>query len=145
MTYATVFAYVLSYGLCTHGMCFLMQTKNATPVNSHVSAHLSCPYAKAICAIPWHSFCHGFWDILTLVRQKKNTGLIAKCMVRHKKALFDTKMPSWHCHYQPPHPALLWEIFFFQFYSNILFLRTNWVMKMKLYWYEFPISIFNII
>ena len=34
---------------------------------------------------------------------------------------------------------------FFQFYSNILFLRTDREMKMKLYWYEFKISIFNII
>ena len=34
---------------------------------------------------------------------------------------------------------------FFQFFSNILFLRTNREMKMKLYWYEFKINIFNII
>ena len=33
----------------------------------------------------------------------------------------------------------------FQFYSNILFLRTNTEMKMKLYWYECKINIFNII
>ena len=34
---------------------------------------------------------------------------------------------------------------FFQFYSNILFLRTNKEMKMKLYWYEFKINLFNTI
>ena len=43
----------------------------------------------------------------------------------------------------PPAPPV--RIFFFQFYSNILFLRTNREMKMKLYWYEFKINIFNII
>ena len=43
----------------------------------------------------------------------------------------------------PPAPHV--KNIFFQFYSNILFLRTNREMKMKLYWYEFKISIFNII
>ena len=39
-------------------------------------------------------------------------------------------------------PPLMWEIFFSNF---IPILRTNREMKMKLYWYEFKISIFNII
>ena len=42
-----------------------------------------------------------------------------------------------------PHPFS--ESFFFQFYSNILFLRTNREMKMKSYQYEYKTSIFNII
>ena len=42
-----------------------------------------------------------------------------------------------------PRPSC--EKYFFQFYSNILFLRTNKEMKTKLYWHEFKISIFNII
>ena len=41
-------------------------------------------------------------------------------------------------------PPLLWEIFFSNFIA-IFFLRTNREMKMKLFWYEFQISIFNII
>ena len=43
----------------------------------------------------------------------------------------------------PPAPSV--GNIFFQFHSNILFLRTNREMKMKLYWYEFKTSIFNII
>ena len=47
--------------------------------------------------------------IITLVRHKKSRST-AKCMVQHKKARFDTKMPSpvcisWHYHYH----------YFFQF------------------------------
>ena len=42
------------------------------------------------------------------------------------------------------HLPLLWEILFFQFHFNILFLRTNREMEMKLYWYELKINIFNI-
>ena len=65
-----------------------------------------------------------------------------KCPVRHKNAL-----PSMHQMTLPlsniPRPSC--EKYFFQFYSNILFLRTNREMKMELYWYEFKISIFDII
>ena len=43
----------------------------------------------------------------------------------------------------PPTPSV--RNIFFQLYSNILFLRTNREMKMKLYQYEFKTSIFNII
>ena len=72
----------------------------------------------------------------------KMYGSTQKSPVQHKNARFDTKMPSpacisWHCRYQTP--PFMCEIFCFQFYSNILFLRTNTEMKMKLYWYEFKI------
>ena len=55
----------------------------------------------------------------------KMHGSTQKSLVRHKNARFDTKMPSlacisWHCHYQTHTPQLPWEIFFIQFYSNIL-------------------------
>ena len=74
-----------------------------------------------------------------------NTRLTQKSPVRQQNARFDTKMPSpactsWQCHYQTPVRNI-----FFQFYSNILFLGTNREMKMKVYWFEFKISIFNII
>ena len=89
--------------------------------------------------------------IITLVRHKKARfdskmhGATQKSPVRHKNARFDTKMPSptctsWHCHYQTS--PLRWEIFFSIFFP---ILRPNREMKMKLYWYEFKISIFNII
>ena len=87
--------------------------------------------------------------IITLVWYKKARfdskmhGSTQKSPVWHKNARFDTKMPfpacaSWHCHCQTS-PSC--EKYFFQFYTNILFLRTNRKMKMKLYWYEFIISI----
>ena len=41
----------------------------------------------------------------------------------------------------PPPPPPSCEKYFFEFYSNILFLRTNIEMKMKLCWYEFKINI----
>ena len=86
-------------------------------------------------------------SIITLVRHKKARfeskmhGSTWKSPVRRKNARFDTKMPSppcinWHCHYETS-PTLQWEILFFQFCSNILFLITHREMKMKLYWYEF--------
>ena len=73
-----------------------------------------------------------------------------KSPVWHKNARFDTKIPSpactsGHYHYQTSPRPFCENVFFFQFYSNILFLRTNRKMKMKLYWYEFKTSIFNII
>ena len=72
----------------------------------------------------------------------KMHGSAQKSPVRHKNARFDTKMRSpacisWHCHYQTSPTPLLWEMFFFQFHSNILFLITHREMKKKLYWYEF--------
>ena len=85
-------------------------------------------------------------NIITLVRHKK-PGLTAKCMIRQKKKSpvgHKNALPpctSWHCHYQTSPP---WE-FFFQFYSNILFLRTNREMKMKSYWYMDSKLLFNII
>ena len=87
---------------------------------------------------------------------QKKPGSTAKCMVRHKKSRFDTKMPGstqkWPSQHAPVDIAIIKHPpsppvgnIFFQFYSNILFLRTNREMKMKLYWYELKISIFNII
>ena len=86
-----------------------------------------------------------------------NTLSTPKCMVGHKKARFDTKMPGSTQKCPPqhasvdiaiikhhPHPPV--RSIFFQIYSNILFLRTIREMKMNLYWYEFMNSnIFNII
>ena len=77
-------------------------------------------------------------------------------MVQHKKTQFDTKMPSSTQKCLPqhapvdiaiikhPHPPSC-EKYFFQILFQYLFLRTNREMKMKSYWYEFKISIFNII
>ena len=90
---------------------------------------------------------------IMLVRLKKARfdskmhGSTQKSPVRHKDARFDTKMPSparpsWYCHHQPPPPPPTpVRNNFFQFYSNILFWRTDREMKMKLYWYEFKINI----
>ena len=71
-----------------------------------------------------------------LINHHYSTRSTQKSPVRHKDTPFDTKMPSsacisWHCHYQAC------EKYFFQFYINILLLRTHREMKMKLYWYEF--------
>ena len=91
----------------------------------------------------WHSF------------DTKKPGSTAKCMVRHKKARFDTKMPSSTQNALPSMhqwtlplsniPRPFCENIFFQFYFNILFLRTHREMKRKLYWYEFKTNKFNII
>ena len=88
-----------------------------------------------------------------------NTRSTQKSPVREQNAWFDTKKPGSTQKCPVPHKnalpsmnqltlrlsniplPLMWEIFFFQFYSNILFLRTNREMKMKLYWYELKISI----
>ena len=52
---------------------------------SFISWHLALKWQKG------HSWC--LLTIITRVRHKK-TGSIAKCMVRHKKVWFDTKMPG---------------------------------------------------
>ena len=63
-------------------------------------------------------------------------GLTQKCPPQH--APVDIAIIK-----HPPAPSV--RNIFFQVFSNILFLRTNREMKMKLYWYEFKSSIFNII
>ena len=79
----------------------------------------------------------------TLSTQKK-PGSTAKCMVRHKKARFDTKMPGSTQKCPPQHasvdiaiikhaPPLPVRNVIFQFHSNNLFLITHREMKMKLY------------
>ena len=66
----------------------------------------------------------------------KKPGSTQKCPARHKNAL-----PSMHQLTLPlsntPRPSC--DKYFFPFYSNILFLRTNREMKMKLYWYDFKV------
>ena len=71
----------------------------------------------------------------SLVRQQnawfdtKKPGSTQKCPVRHKNALpslHQLTLPLWSIP-----PPLLWEFFFLQFYSNILFLGTNREMRMK--------------
>ena len=98
-----------------------------------------------------HHCMKDLWVIITLVRHKK-PGSTAKCMVRHKKARFDTKMPGSTQKCPPQHAPVdiaiikhphSCEKYFFPFFFPIL--RPNREMKMKLYWYEFKISIFNII
>ena len=73
-----------------------------------------------------------------------------------EKTRFDTKMPGLTQKCPPQHAPVDIAIIkhttpppvrniFLQFYSNILFLRTNKEMKVKLDWYEFKINIINII
>ena len=85
-------------------------------------------------------------QIITLVRHKKS-------QVRQQNAWFDTKMsgstPKWVVWHKnaltsihqltlplsnTPNPS---RDNFFEFYSNILFLRTHREMKTNLYWYKF--------
>ena len=70
-------------------------------------------------------------------------------MVRDKKARFDTKMPGSTQKCPPQHAPVAiahsCEKYFFSNFIPIFLLRTNIEMKMKLFWYEFKISIFNII
>ena len=95
-------------------------------------------------------------SILTLV-QHKNALFDKKYMVRHKNALIDTKihgstqkcpvrhknaLPSMHQLPLPLSNTPSSDKDFFQLCSNILFLRTRWEMKLKLYGYS---NIFDII
>ena len=63
----------------------------------------------------------------------KKPGWTQKCSVRHKNAL-----PSIHQLTLPlSNTPLSVKNMFFQFYSNILFLRSHREMRMKLYWCKF--------
>ena len=119
----------------------------------------SLAYGRCACEFECIMFSSAHLElssIITFVRHKKSPvrqqnawfdtkkpGSTQKCPVRHKNAL-----PSMHqltlplANILPPPPPV--RNIFFQFHSNILLLRTNREMKMKLYWYEFKISIFKI-
>ena len=72
----------------------------------------------------------------------KKLGSTQKCPVRHKNAL-----PSMHQWTLPSSniPPPFCGKYFFPILFQYLLLRTNREMKIKLYWYEFITSIFNII
>ena len=70
----------------------------------------------------------------------KMHGSTQKCPVRHKMPGLTQKCPPQHASVDiainiPRPPSC--EKFFFQFYSNILSLRTHREMKRKFCWYEF--------
>ena len=84
----------------------------------------------------------GCWIVLN-----HNTRSTQKSPVRQQNARFDTKKPGSTQKCPPQHasvdiaiinpPPSCEKYFFFQFYSNILFLRTHKEIKMKLYWYQY--------
>ena len=75
----------------------------------------------------------------------KKPGSTQKCPVRHKNALPSMHQLTLPLSNTPPPPPPSCEKYFFSNFIPIFFLRTNREMKMKLFWYEFKISIFNII
>ena len=87
----------------------------------------------------------GQCKIITLVWHKKDR-FDSKMHGLTQKPRFDIKVPSSTQKCPPQHAPvdivaiitnLLWEIFFSNFFSNILFIRIHGEMKMKLFLYEF--------
>ena len=110
---------------------FKMHSLSRRPTMLKIPSYQSrnCRYKHKTVVLP--SFrCSGdpYTWIITLVRHKKAQfdsnmlGSTQICPVRHKNAPTPACI-SWYNHYQTSHPSF--ENFFFQFYSNILFLRTH--------------------